>query len=115
MAADGEGDSAAREQALSETAVGCYRLIMARLAPTAQRWLKTLAKVTDAGGEYGSSGCSCSCGRDGLLALSFGEDADQHITALAGGLIANCRCYSEERSAGLHDDHVLTGPSRPSV
>ena len=46
-AAEGQqgADSAAREQALSETATGCYRLITARLAPTVQRWLKTLAKV----------------------------------------------------------------------
>jgi len=37
-----------REQALSETATGCYRLITARLAPTVQRWLRTLSKVTPA-------------------------------------------------------------------
>ena len=41
----GSEDSAAREQALSETATGCYRLITARLAPTVQRWLRTLSKA----------------------------------------------------------------------
>ena len=53
-----EPDAAAREQALSEMATGCYRLITARLAPTVQRWIRTLAKVTPA--LPGTAAC-CRC------------------------------------------------------
>ena len=79
-----EPDAAAREQALSETATGCYRLITARLAPTVQRWLRTLAKVRDDApngtaartgvlcGFPGRSTCHDNAGVSGVLVQQWG-------------------------------------------
>ncbi len=74
------------KQALSETATGCYRLIMARLAPTVQRWLRTLSRVTAA--QHGVHDCSVSSARHGasLPPCSIKANAARrNVSARTGG------------------------------